>query len=101
MAQGQQHQNINEYSFYSVIRVKQKKELRTYGKKGKLWVNSLDLANYLDIDNEQAKSLIMLCEQYASYTLYDENDNILIENTVIWITYAEAKYILNNMGIVR
>lgn len=95
MAQAQQ--KITEYSYYSVVKANKKKQLRTYGKKGRLWVNSLDLADYLDIDNEQAKSLIMLCEQYADYTLYDENDNILIESTVIWITYSEAKYILENI----
>lgn len=95
MAQAQQ--KITEYSYYSTIRVMKKKKLRTYGRKGRLWVNSLDLADYLDIDNEQAKSLIMLCEAYADYTLYDENDNILITSTVIWITYSEAKYILENI----
>ena len=103
MAQ-ENRKEITEYSYYSIVKVVKKKELRTYSNDGKVYVNSLDIADYLDIDNEEAKTLIMLCEQYAPYTLYDENDNTLIESTVIWVEKAEAEYIVNNfndMGIVR
>lgn len=95
------YQEITEYSYYSIIRVVRKKQLRTYSKNNREYVNSLDLADYLDITNEEAKSLIMVCEQYAPYTLYDENDNVLIASTVIWIDKAEADYIIENIGIIR
>lgn len=95
------YQEITEYSYYSIIRVVRKKQLRTYSKDNREYVNSLDLADYLDITNEEAKSLIMICEAYADYTLFDENDNVLIASTVIWIDKAEADYIIENIGTIR
>ena len=94
MAQGQQ--KVNEYNYYSTIKVKKKKELRTYSKDNKIYVNSLDLADYLDLDNEDVKDLILICLESADYTLYDEDDNIIKKSTVIWIDKAESDYIINN-----
>ena len=94
MAQG--HQKVNEYNYYSTIKVEKKKELKTYSKDNKIYVNSLDLADYLDLDNEDVKDLILICVESADYTLYDEDDNIIKQSTVIWIDKAESDYIINN-----